>query len=135
MVHDELGRQRDASTFAAQADWLQGKRVLITGGGGSIGGEHAVQVQQLTGPMPFLLDRDDEHLCRTLYRLDPTCNLVRPELVLADIRDRTRIFEVFSGIKPQVVFHAAAMKDVVLGEAHPSEAVKTNVDGSCNVMD
>ncbi|WP_116996310.1 polysaccharide biosynthesis protein [Desertimonas flava] len=130
---DELGRHRDASPI--DTGWLNGKRILVTGAGGSIGGELCVQIAERTGRLPFMLDRDDEHLCRTLYRLDPACNLVRPELVLSDIRDPGRLDQLFAAIRPDVVFHAAAMKDVVLGEAHPIEAIKTNVHGTINVVE
>jgi FlaA1/EpsC-like NDP-sugar epimerase len=119
---DELQRQRD--DVPTDFGWLAGKRVLVTGGGGSIGGELAVQIAQSTGVIPYLLDRDDEHLCRTLYRLDPACNLVRPELLLCDIRTFDRV---------ATLFHAAAMKDVVLGEAHAYEAIETNVRGTMHV--
>lgn len=129
---DELGRQRQALTL--DLSWLANQRVLVTGAGGSIGGELCRQLAA-NGVFPYMLDRDDNGLCKTLYALDPMCDLTRPEALLADIRDIDALRDIFDRVKPHVVFHAAAQKDVVLSQANPREAISCNIQGTANVLE
>lgn len=128
-ISDLLGRQQIATDLTGVRDMLAGRRVLITGGGGSIGSEIARQVATFDPASLVLLDNDETHLHDALHDLpDGT------EQVLADIRDRRRIERVFDRWRPEIVFHAAAHKHVPVLEAHPCEGIATNVLGSQNVI-
>lgn len=134
-VEDVLGRRKIDLDLVSIASHIRGKTVLVTGAGGSIGSELCRQLSRL-GPAELVkLDRDESGLHGMQLSLDGTSGLSSPSLVVADIRDRERMFEVFSRFKPHVVFHAAALKHVPLLELHPIEGVKTNVFGTLNVLD
>jgi FlaA1/EpsC-like NDP-sugar epimerase len=129
-IEDLLGRTQVATDIDSIRATVQGKVVLITGAGGSIGSEISRQVSQCQPGRLLLLDHDETHL-HDARQLIESAN----ELVLADIRDRERMIDLFAEVKPDVVFHAAAHKHVPLLEAHPSEAVRTNVLGTRNIVD
>ena len=134
-VEDVLGRRKIDLDLVAIASHIKGKTVLVTGAGGSIGSELCRQIARL-GPAELVkLDRDESGLHGMQLSLDGTSGLSSPSLVVADIRDRDRMFDVFNHFKPEVVFHAAALKHVPLLELHPVEGVKTNVYGTLNVLD
>jgi FlaA1/EpsC-like NDP-sugar epimerase len=82
-----------------------------------------------------MLDRDESALHAVQLSIDGRAMLDSRELVVADIRDRTRLHEVFAEHRPDVVFHAAALKHLPLLEMHPGEAVKTNIWGTWNVLE
>jgi len=130
-IEDLLGRQQVETDLAAVRQLLRGRRVLITGAGGSIGSEIARQVRAFDPATLVLLDNDETHLHELLLTMDGS----RTSSVLADIRDRTRIVDVFLEHRPQVVFHAAAHKHVPILEDHPQEAFQTNVLGTANVVE
>jgi len=132
---DLLGRQTVEIDLAAAAELLCGRRVLVTGAGGSIGSEIARHVNRLGPAELILLDRDESVLHALQLELEGRALLDSRNLVVADIRDRERIFQVFEEHRPDVVFHAAALKHLPLLEMHPTEAFKTNVKGSQNVLD
>lgn len=132
---DLLGRRPikpDESNIAA---FLKGKNVLITGAGGSIGSEIARQVNRFKLSSLFLLDRDENALLALQLTLVGDGLLANPNLILADIRDRDRISEIISDLKPDVIFHAAALKHLAMLERYPEEAIKTNVNGTKNLID
>lgn len=131
-IEDLLGRQQVSTDLVSVARVLGGRRVLVTGAGGSIGSEIARQVLAFSPTQLVLLDHDESHLHNAMVELE---NDETVELVLVDIRDRDRLFEIFSTYRPQVVFHAAAHKHVPLLENHPEEALHTNVIGTANVAD
>jgi FlaA1/EpsC-like NDP-sugar epimerase len=134
-VEDVLGRRKIDLDLIAIADQIRGKTVLVTGAGGSIGSELCRQLAKL-GPAELVkLDRDESGLHGMQLSLDGTSGLSSPSLVVADIRDRERMFDIFATFQPQVVFHAAALKHVPLLELHPIEGVKTNVYGTLNVLE
>jgi FlaA1/EpsC-like NDP-sugar epimerase len=130
-IEDLLGRQQVETNLADVRGLLRGRRVLITGAGGSIGSEIARQVSAFEPSMLALLDHDETHLHDLLVRLDGT----RSTAVLADIRDRARLLDVFREHRPEVVFHAAAHKHVPILEQHPQEALMTNVLGTANAVE
>lgn len=129
-IEDLLGRKQVATDIDSIRATLEGRTVLITGAGGSIGSEIAKQVADCNPERLLLLDHDETHLHDAQAAIEP-----KTELVLADIRDRERMRELLMEARPDVVFHAAAHKHVPLLEAHPSEAVRTNVLGTRNVVE
>ena len=129
-IEDLLGREQVETDLLAVTEMLTGRCVLITGAGGSIGSEIARQVAACAPLKLVLLDHDETHLHDIAGDLDGP--IVQ---VLADIRNRRQMQMVFNTHRPSVVFHAAAHKHVPLLEAHPAEAVGTNVIGTSNVLD
>jgi FlaA1/EpsC-like NDP-sugar epimerase len=131
-IDDFLGREPVETDLEAVGALLRGKRVLITGAGGSIGSEISHQVAAFEPAELLLLDHDESHL----YDVSRTVrNGIEPQLLLADIRNRERIHAIFAKHRPDVVFHAAAHKHVPFLESHPEEAVLTNVIGTANLAD
>ncbi|MGH8883795.1 MAG: polysaccharide biosynthesis protein [Egibacteraceae bacterium] len=128
-IDDLLGRQQVVTDLAAVRRILHGRRVLITGAGGSIGAEIARQVASCAPAALLLLDHDETHLFDAAATLPGASTQL-----LADIRDAELIATLFARHRPEVVFHAAAHKHVPLLQDHPCEAVRTNVFGTANVM-
>ncbi|WP_144184772.1 polysaccharide biosynthesis protein [Elioraea rosea] len=122
----------DRASIAAVS---RGKRVLVTGAGGSIGSELVRQIAE-AGPAHLTLLDNGEY---ALYAIDMEIGVAHPRLareaVIGDIRDRERIAALFARSRPELVFHAAALKHVPLVEANPLEAVLTNAYGTRNVAD
>ena len=129
-IEDLLGRKQVVTDLEGVRQLLQGRRVMVTGAGGSIGSEIARQVAQCDPASLVLVDHDETHLhdaATSIHR--DTCQ------VLADIRSRDRMAHVFATHRPEIVFHAAAHKHVPLLEDYPCEAVSTNVVGTANVLE
>ena len=131
---DLLGRRPVHTDEPRIAGMLAGKRVLITGAGGSIGSELARQVNSYDPAYLGLLDRDESALHALHLTMFGRATLDTDDLILADIRDPQRMREIMQRIQPDVVFHAAALKHLPMLEAAPSEAFKTNVLGTRNVL-
>jgi FlaA1/EpsC-like NDP-sugar epimerase len=131
-IEDLLGRQQVQTDLQAVAGILQGRRVMVTGAGGSIGSEIARQVWGYAPSALLLLDHDETLLHDVQAELPSDAPVVP---VLADIRDRERLLGAFARYRPDVVFHAAAHKHVPILETHPEEAVQTNVMGAANVAE
>lgn len=132
---DLLGRGSIDTDIDAIAQYLTSKRVLVTGAGGSIGSELCRQIHRFDPADLVMLDRDESLLHAVQLSIDGRGQLESRALVVADIRDRARMLEVFEEWRPEVVFHAAALKHVPLLEMHPEEARKTNVQGTQNLLD
>ncbi|MEQ8388734.1 MAG: nucleoside-diphosphate sugar epimerase/dehydratase [Alphaproteobacteria bacterium] len=134
-IQDLLGRPQAVLHREDMRALIEGKRVLVTGAGGTIGGE---LVRQIGGFNPAALHMLD-HGEYLLYAIDLEIGERLPGLprhkILADVRDANRVREVFQQIDPQIVFHAAALKHVPIVEENPSEGVLTNVIGTRNVAD
>jgi FlaA1/EpsC-like NDP-sugar epimerase len=109
---------------------VAGKRVLVTGAGGSIGSELCRQVRRFSPAALFLLDHDESNLHRLQLELTEAALLDSDEIVLADVRDERLISRIFAELRPHIVFHAAAHKHLPLLERHPCEGIKTNVRGT-----
>ena len=131
-IDDLLGRSPVDTDLAAVRALIGGRRVLVTGAGGSIGSEIARQVAECGPAELLLLEHDETHLHELLATLHTT---VRSTALLADVRHRDQVIRLFLQHRPEIVFHAAAHKHVPLLEEHPCEAVKTNVMGTRNVVD
>src|SRR5690606_22033025 len=134
-VADLLGRTKVDTDVSAVAGYLTGKRVLITGAGGSIGSELARQIHRLGCSELMLLDRDESALHAVQLSLHGRALLDTDEVILADIRDTSAVQRIFIERQPDVVFHAAALKHLPMLEQYPLEALKTNVHGTLNVLE
>ncbi len=131
-IEDLLGREPVNLTADNRPAYLQSKRVLITGGGGSIGRELCRQALTQKPQTITLLGRGENSLFEASLELSQTAQKAGVELkiVVGDIRDEAFIRELFARLKPQVVFHAAAHKHVHLMEEQACEAVKNNIWGT-----
>ncbi|MCX7359216.1 MAG: polysaccharide biosynthesis protein [Alphaproteobacteria bacterium] len=128
-LDDLIGRPLGDVDFARIREVVAGRRVLITGGGGSIGGELARRIATLSPARLTLLDSSEHNLYRIGLELRDAVQ------VLADIRDERSVGRWFATERPEIVFHAAALKQVPMVEAFPSEGVLTNVLGLQNVAE
>ena len=131
---DLLGRRAIETDVDSIASYLRGRRVLVTGAGGSIGSELCRQINAFSPSKLVMLDRDESALHAVQLSIDGHGLLDSRNLVVADIRDASRIDEVFSEHDPHVVFHAAALKHLPLLELYPVEGWKTNVEGTNHVL-
>ena len=129
-ISDLLGRRPVQTDVAAVAGHFAGKRILVTGAGGSIGSELCRQLHRFGPAELIMLDRDESALHAVQLALHGRALLDSDETILADIRDPRRVREVFEQFRPQIVFHAAALKHLPLLERYPAEAVKSNVLGT-----
>jgi O-antigen biosynthesis protein WbqV len=134
-VEDLLGRPQTALDRGAMAGLIEGKRVLVTGAGGSIGSELVRQICDFKPAEIGLLDHSE----LALYTIDRETALgwpdIRRQSVIADVCDRERIAQVFDRLRPELVFHAAALKHVPLVEINVVEGATTNIAGTVNVAD
>ena len=131
---DFLGRRPIELDASAIANTISGRTVLVTGAGGSIGSELCRQISRFGPRHLVMLDRDESALHGTQLSVTGQGLFESDDVVLADIRDAQRMVEVFERHRPDVVFHAAALKHLPLLEMYPEEAWKTNVLGTLNVL-
>lgn len=117
------------------AGYLEGRTVLVTGAGGSIGSELVRQVSRFAPKKLVLLGRGENSIYLIQQELRRTYPELETHAVIADVRDLNTLKNAFSSFRPEVVFHAAAHKHVPLMEENPWEAVLNNVRGSSNVVD
>ena len=130
---DVLNRQIVEIDMTAVRDLVEHEIVLVTGGGGSIGSELCRQLAAFEPDELVILDRDDSLLHTVIASISPDLR-DRCTPVLADIRDIGRVDEIFDKYRPNVVFHAAALKHVPALESAPGEGWKTNVLGTANML-
>ena len=131
---DVLGRKQVDTDVASIAGYLTGRRVLVTGAGGSIGSELCRQISTFGPGELIMLDRDESALHAVQLSLTGRALLDGRDVVLCDIRDADALNQIFMSRRPDVVFHAAALKHLPMLEQYPAEAVKTNVIGTSNVL-
>lgn len=134
-IDDLLGRDQVKIDLEEISSYLTNKRVLVTGGGGSIGSELCRQIADYKPKELLILDIYENSaydIQNELLRKHPDLSL---RVLIASIRDRGRMVEIFSHYRPEVVFHAAAHKHVPLMEANPQEAIKNNIFGTKNVAE
>lgn len=134
-VEDLLLRPSAKIDYQRLRDYVKGKAVVVTGGGGSIGSEICERAIAFGAARLMILENSEPALHAITERLKT--ELAEAEIVdrIADIRDRARIMRLIAEFKPDIVFHAAALKHVPLLERDWDEGVKTNVLGSVNVAD
>lgn len=134
-MRDLLGRAAIETDLAAIAGYVTGKRVLVTGAGGSIGSELCRQLHRFSPAELIMLDRDESALHGVQLSIYGRALLDSTDVVLNDIRDEVALRRVFEDRRPEVVFHAAALKHLPMLEQYPHEAMKTNVLGTANVLE
>jgi len=134
-IEDLIGRHPVDTEVESIAGYLKGKRVLVTGAGGSIGSELCRQIYKFAPSELIMLDHDETGLQSTQISIFGHGLLDTPDVVLASIRDADSVLEIFRDRRPQVVFHAAALKHLPMLEQFPDEAWKTNVLGTLNVLE
>src|SRR3954470_23818388 len=125
-VEDVLGRDPMHLEIDRVGSYLAGEIVLVTGAGGSIGSAACRQISRVNPKRLILLDNAENSLFEIRRELESERHFTRTAAVLADIKDATRIREIFTDYRPAVVFHAAAYKHVPLMEENPVEAVRNN---------
>ncbi len=133
-LDDLLGRRQVVADLAIAATALTGCRILVTGAGGSIGSELCRQIIRANPGELMMLDRDESALHGLQLSLSGRALLDGPELILADLRDAEGIDRIIADRRPDIVFHAAALKHLTLLQRHPGEAVKTNVWGTLSML-
>jgi FlaA1/EpsC-like NDP-sugar epimerase len=131
---DLLGRRKVVIDLQQISDYLVNRRVLVTGAGGSIGSELCRQLARFNPAELIMLDRDESALHEVQLSIHGRALLDTPQTVLADLRDETTINHIFDTRKPEVVFHAAALKHLPLLERYPLEAYQTNVLGTLTLL-
>jgi FlaA1/EpsC-like NDP-sugar epimerase len=132
-IEDLLGRDPVELNIDEIAGYVKGKRVLVTGGGGSIGSELCRQIAKFAPKKLLILDIYENGA----YDLQMELNIKHPEIdkevIIASVREKGRLEEIYETFRPEVVFHAAAHKHVPLMEANPKEAIKNNIIGTFNM--
>jgi FlaA1/EpsC-like NDP-sugar epimerase len=132
-IEDLLGREPVELNLEEISKYIKGKRVLVTGGGGSIGKELVRQICRFAPEKLTLLDHSEYGLFHLNLELKEKWPGLEIELVVADIRDREKMDKIFRRFRPEVVFHTAAYKHVPMMEYHPDEAISSNIIGTKNV--
>lgn len=132
---DLLNRSTSQMDIAEVSKYLSGKRVMVTGAGGSIGSELCRQVAKLEPELLMLFGRGEN----SLYHTDIELRESEPErnraVIIGDIRDNSKVSQIIQKYRPHIIFHAAAHKHVKFMENHPDEAVKNNILGTQNLID
>ena len=134
-LSDLLGRKEISLDETLINRLIKGKRVLVTGAGGSIGSELVRQCLKFEPSVMILLDISEFNLFQIERETISHNSKILFKPILSDIRDLSLMDSVFSEYRPQIVFHAAAYKHVPMQEKFPWEAIKTNVNGSSNISE
>ncbi|MGQ9370045.1 polysaccharide biosynthesis protein [Azospirillum sp. ST 5-10] len=134
-LEDLLGRPQAVLDRGAIAGLIAGRRVIVTGAGGTIGSELVRQIAALEPDELVLVDAGEFNLYAIDLEIRERHPALRLHAVLADVRDRERVARLFQEHRPALAFHAAALKHVPLVEANPAEGALTNVVGTRNVAD
>jgi len=131
---DLLGREEIQLDSKSITEFMRGKRVLVTGAGGSIGSELVRQCFQFNPAMVILFDNSEYNLFQIQQELTTNGQKSFTSCVLGSVRDKNTIDHMLRDYKPHVILHAAAYKHVPLQEDHPWEAINTNVLGTMNLI-
>jgi FlaA1/EpsC-like NDP-sugar epimerase len=133
--NDLLNRPPINTNTNSIKEFIRGKRILVTGGCGSIGSEIVRQLIAFNASSIIVYDNAESSLFYLEQEISEANKNIHIRYVIGDIRDKDRLNEVFTSFKPDVVYHAAAYKHVPMMENNPIEAIKTNVIGTKNVAD
>ena len=134
-IMDLLGRQEVNLNRSEISKYVYGKKVLVTGAGGSIGSELVKQCLGFDPSFLILFDQSENNLFHVENMCNKYANNIGVQAILGDIRDKRILNSVFSSFNPDVVLHAAAYKHVPMQEKNPWEAVQTNIQGTINLVD
>jgi O-antigen biosynthesis protein WbqV len=134
-VEDLLLRPSVKIDYERLENFISGKSIVVTGGGGSIGSEICDRITTFGARRVLILENSEPALHAVLEMLAAKRSRAEVTGRIADVRDRERLFRLLADFKPDIVFHAAALKHVPLLEVEWGEGVKTNVFGSVNVAD
>lgn len=138
-IEDLLGREPVHLDTTSIESYIKGKRVMVTGGGGSIGSELCRQIARFEPEELFVVDIYENNVYELQNELNAIYNIfgleekLKLKAVIASVRDKKRMKRVLKELKPDVIFHAAAHKHVPLMEDNPYEAVKNNIVGTFNM--
>ena len=133
-IEDLLARDPVKLDNSEISGYIRNKRVLVTGGGGSIGSELCRQIMKFNPKILVVLDIYENNAYDIQMELNREYPLNKPEIVIASVRDMDRLEDIFKKYEPHIVFHAAAHKHVPLMEDSPGEAIKNNVFGTLNLV-
>jgi FlaA1/EpsC-like NDP-sugar epimerase len=132
-IEDLLGREPIVTDLAEICSYIANQTILVTGGGGSIGSELCTQIASFNPKRLIILDNYENNLFWIHGELKRKHQELEIDAVVANIRDLSRMEQIFKTHRPDIVYHAAAHKHVPLMEDHPCEAIKNNVFGTLNV--
>ncbi|WP_209373813.1 polysaccharide biosynthesis protein [Brevibacterium renqingii] len=131
---DLIGRQPISTNIDDIASAITGKSVLVTGAGGSIGSQLCRQVSRFDPARLVMTDRDESGLHATELGLEGSALLTSDDLILGDLRDPAFIEALVGETRPDIIFHAAALKHLTFLERFPEQAVRTNVGASLDLL-
>ncbi|MBO5667282.1 MAG: polysaccharide biosynthesis protein, partial [Firmicutes bacterium] len=134
-IEDLLGRDPVKVNLRAISGYLEGRIVMVTGAGGSIGSELCRQIMRFKPRRLIAVDIYENSIFELANEIKAKFPAVEVDIVIGSVRDHDRMEEVFRKYKPHVVFHAAAHKHVPLMEANPREAIVNNIHGTKNLLD
>ena len=134
-VEDLLNRDSVNLNIEEISEYIKGKRIMVTGGAGSIGEEISMQVCRFSPGELMILDHNENGLFYTEEKIRKEYCDLEVAVMIADIRNREKMESIFESFRPEVVFHAAAHKHVPMMEYHPDEAVSNNIIGTKNLVE
>lgn len=134
-LEDLLGRPQRALDRDAIANFIENKRILITGSGGTIGGELTRQIANLSPHSICMVDNSEYNLYSIEMEINTDFQEIKAIPKIADVKDKEHLQHIFKEFNPDIVFHAAALKHVPMSENNIAEAILTNVIGTKNIAD
>ena len=134
-VEDLLGRPQTSLDPSSVRNLISGRRILVTGAGGSIGSELVRQLVKLGPSHLILMDSSEYNLFKIDLEISNSFSKLTKSALIADVRDPNRVEEIFRQVTPEIVFHAAALKHVPMVETNALEGISTNVFGTRNIAD
>lgn len=133
-LEDLIGRKPISTNIDDISTAINGRVVLVTGAGGSIGSQLCRQVARFTPARLVMTDRDESGLHATQLGLEGSALLTSDDLVLGDLRDTAFVDALIAEVKPEIIFHAAALKHLTFLERFPEEAIRTNIGASLDLL-
>lgn len=133
-LEDLIGRKPISTNVDDISTAISNRVVLVTGAGGSIGSQLCRQVARFTPARLVMTDRDESGLHATQLGLEGAALLTSDDLVLGDLRDPAFVDALIAEVKPDIIFHAAALKHLTFLERFPEEAIRTNVGASLDLL-